>query len=313
MHGQQEKPLKAFLRELRVNTALPVTDGNGCCCQINPGKRYFTYLHIQITSGTYFSGSPTFCKGLESKPGSKSSIYSIGTAKSFTRAAFYRFKFLDNYLCTSVASNVLLQETGNITIPSTVVRTWNTGTYYARLTSTCLTNNNYRLPNIIVQQAFTVSPSTNSPICQGDMLNMSANTGGNSYTWSGPGSFSGAGRTASMNSENMSSGLYTCSATNACGTYSGSANVMITPHPIVASLTTSAICPGSTNGTITVVATGLSLQYTLNNGPTQLLPIFTNLSPATYSVGITSLLDRMCLLGTSYGGRYGCNSSAGTC
>jgi hypothetical protein len=265
--------------------SLTVTDGNGCSAKSTPVNVTLLPAYT-ITSGTYFSGSPTFCKGLNQNLVVRV-IYTPSASKSFT----VQLSTDSNFSTTTYSlAATLTSGAGNITIPSTVVRTWNTGTYYARLTSTCLTNNNYRLPNIIVQQAFTVSPSTNSPICQGDMLNMSANTGGNSYTWSGPGSFSGAGRTASMNSENMSSGLYTCSATNACGTYSGSANVMITPHPIVASLTTSAICPGSTNGTITVVATGLSLQYTLNNGPTQLLPIFTNLSPATYSVGITSLL-----------------------
>ncbi|NMD01584.1 MAG: T9SS type B sorting domain-containing protein, partial [Bacteroidales bacterium] len=103
--------------------------------------------------------------------------------------------------------------------------------------------------NIIVYQSPTAIVSSNSPICEGQSLQLNANNVSNaSYLWSGPNSFSSSQQNPSINNTTTNnSGTYSLTITDAnqCSAIA-SVNVTINPSPSVSITTSNPICNGST-------------------------------------------------------------------
>ena len=85
--------------------------------------------------------------------------------------------------------------------------------------------------------------SSNSPICQGFTLNLNS-SGGGTYSWAGPNSFSSALQNPSIpNATPGASGIYTVTVTNGC-TATLTVNVVVNPLPAASAGNNLTICNG---------------------------------------------------------------------
>jgi gliding motility-associated-like protein len=147
--------------------------------------------------------------------------------------------------------------------------------------------------NIIVYQSPTAIVSSNSPICEGQSLQLNANNVSNaSYLWSGPNSFSSSQQNPTLNNASINnSGSYSLTITDAnqCSAIS-SVNVTINPSPTVTITTSNPICNGST---LNISATSGYSSYSWQ-GPNNFqssqssfsIPNVSNLQSGTYTVTV---------------------------
>ncbi len=91
-----------------------------------------------------------------------------------------------------------------------------------------------------------VFPTSNSPICQNQSLNLSASLPGASYAWSGPNSFTSTIQNPTIaNSPTVATGTYQVTVTSSSGcTGSGSVSVVINPLPVIVITGDTTICSG---------------------------------------------------------------------
>lgn len=109
-----------------------------------------------------------------------------------------------------------------------------TGTYTLTATNTC--GDNMATVNIVVNEAPTAVAATANPnpVCEGTALNLSGSANGaTSYAWSGPNSFTSSQLNETINNFlSGNAGTYTLSATNSCGTTTGTVAVTLATSPI---------------------------------------------------------------------------------
>ena len=148
--------------------------------------------------------------------------------------------------------------------------------------------------------------SSNSPICDGSTLNLSASSiGGATYSWTGPNGFTSSTQNPSIaGATTAASGTYSVTATVAgCTGSAGTVSVTVNPTPAAPSLSSnSPVCSGTTLSLSTAFVAGATYSWTGPNGFTSSLqnPSITNVTTAaagTYSLTITVA---------------GCTSAAGT-
>jgi gliding motility-associated-like protein len=144
-----------------------------------------------------------------------------------------------------------------------------------------------------------VSINSNGPLCEGQILNLTASAG-TSYAWSGPNGFTSNLQNPTINNVAINNaGSYAVVVTNSNGcTNSASLTVSINPNTPVTASSNSPICEGD-NLTMNVSA-GSSYSWTGPNGFTSSIqnPIITNITTASsglYSVTVTNA----CGTGTS--------------
>lgn len=147
---------------------------------------------------------------------------------------------------------------------------------------------------------------SNSPICDGANINLTANTvSGGSYSWTGPNSFTSTVQNPSISAATFTNaGTYTSTVTvNGCTSPASTTSVTVNPIPSTPSpLNNSPVCSGNTLMLSTAAVSGATYTWTGPNGFTSALqnPSITNITTAgagTYSVTVTVL---------------GCTSSAGS-
>jgi len=99
--------------------------------------------------------------------------------------------------------------------------------------------------NVAVNTFITVIASSNSPICQGSNLNLTANAG-TTWSWSGPNNFVSSSQNPVLNNASPSvSGTYTVNVTNAQGcTGTAITTVIVNNNPIPVAGSNSQICEG---------------------------------------------------------------------
>ncbi len=139
---------------------------------------------------------------------------------------------------------------------------------------------------LVVNGSSVFVPTSNSPICENQTLNLSVPVTGNSYSWSGPNGFTSTLQNPTItNSTVAASGLYQVTVTSTGGcTSTGSLTVAVNPLPIVTIIGDTTICSGKST---TLTASGGD-SYLWSNGQN-----FTNInvSPTTqttYTVTATS-------------------------
>ncbi|MCE3227872.1 MAG: hypothetical protein K0S32_2423, partial [Bacteroidetes bacterium] len=139
--------------------------------------------------------------------------------------------------------------------------------------------------------------SGNSPICAGQNINFTISTGGFSYNWTGPNSFTANVQNPSVTgASTLATGIYSATATSGAGCISNVGTVSITVNPIPGAplpLSNSPICAGQ-NLNFTISPGGASYSWTGPNGFTSVLqnPTITNastLATGDYSVTATQL------------------------
>ena len=134
----------------------------------------------------------------------------------------------------------------NVTYQGTGVFTGLSGgvpyTVYAKDANGCVGFTNITLTN---PPLITVGASNNGPVCEGGSLTLTA-TGGTSYVWSGPNSFSSTANPAIINPASLAAaGLYSVTVTDGNGcSNTATTNVVINPTVVVGA---TLIAQGGTN------------------------------------------------------------------
>jgi gliding motility-associated-like protein len=144
----------------------------------------------------------------------------------------------------------------NPTINNAVVN--NSGSYTVVVTNSNGCTNSTSL-TVSINPNTPVTASSNSPICEGDNLTMNASAG-SSYSWTGPNGFTSSIQNPTItNITTASSGLYSVTVTNACGTGSSNTQVQVGQKPTAGiAVTQTVICEGDT---VYLAANGGSSYY----------------------------------------------------
>lgn len=166
------------------------------------------------------------------------------------------------------------------------------GSYRVRITknSGC---DSLSLPvTIAVNSLPTALASANAP-CAGQNLNLSLTTNGNTYSWTGPASFTSTQQNPiRTNSQTTMSGTYTVTVTNAAGcTTTSTTSVTVKTAP-TATVTANSPCAGQ-NLSLNLTTTGSSYAWAgpLAFSATQQNPVRTNSQPTmsgAYTVTVTN-------------------------
>ena len=146
--------------------------------------------------------------------------------------------------------------------------------------------------NVTVNPLPTPTAGSNSPVCTGNTINLTA-SGGTSYSWSGPGGFTSILQNPTRaNATVAMSGTYTVTVTNSNGcSATATTNVTVNPLPNTTAGSNSPVCTGNT---INLTASGgSSYSWSGPGGFTSTLqnPTRTNATAAmagTYTVTVTS-------------------------
>ncbi|WP_276131958.1 gliding motility-associated C-terminal domain-containing protein [Polluticoccus soli] len=133
----------------------------------------------------------------------------------------------------------------------------------------------------------TPTPSSNSPVCEGGTLNLTASTvSGATYTWTGPNSFTSAAQNPSItNVAPVNSGYYKITSTAyGCTSLPDSTLVVINPLPVAPTVANITHCQDIAAPPLTATGSGL-LWYTTATGGTGSA---TAITPSTSTPGTTT-------------------------
>lgn len=181
-----------------------------------------------------------------------------------------------------------------------------TGTYSLTVTVNGCTSSAGTTAVVIGTPLSTPSPSSNSPVCSGNTLNLTVSAiAGASYSWTGPNGFTSSLRNPSIASvTTAAAGTYSLTiSANGCTSPSGSTSVVIgTPLATPVPSSNSPVCAGGTLTLSTAAVVGATYSWTGPNGFSASVqnPSITSVTTAasgSYSVSVSAL---------------GCTSSAGT-
>jgi hypothetical protein len=156
------------------------------------------------------------------------------------------------------------------------------------------------------QTPSTPNPSSNSPVCSGNALNLSVGAVSNaSYAWSGPSGFTSTSQNPSLtNATTSMSGAYSLTTTvNGCSSGAGTVNVTINSSPAIPTPSSnSPICSGSSLNLATTTVANASYAWTGPNGYTSTQQNPTRTNSTTTMSGTYSLIITV----------NGCSSAAGS-
>ena len=188
---------------------------------------------------------------------------------------------------------------GGQTTQSIVVSPATTMTYTCEVTGVCGYKQTLQ-KTIVVNPLPTATASSNSPVCEGNILNLSA-SGGSSYIWSGPNGFSSNSQNPSINNvTTANNGNYYVTVTSSAGCSAiASTSVTVNPAPATPTVTANpnTICYGQSS-TINATGTGASSfqVYNSSTGGTMLGVTPLSVSPtATTTYYIQAVSSQGCV------------------
>ena len=170
------------------------------------------------------------------------------------------------------------------------------GTYSVTVTALGC-KNNAPLSTVAVINAVPVAPVTgsNSPLCVGDNLNLTADTIANTtYSWSGPNGFTSNVQNPSVTGVTVASaGLYTVTATiSGCASYPGSVTVVVNTIPATPVITSNGpVCAGANLNLSVNAVSGASYSWTGPNGFTLNAQDTSIISATASDSGIYTLIE----------------------
>jgi|GEM_PF-626994 gliding motility-associated-like protein len=152
---------------------------------------------------------------------------------------------------------------------------------------------------VVTVNALPATPvlSSNSPICAGSTLTLGTTSGGPTYTWTGPNSFtSGVQNPTIAGATTAASGTYSLVVTSGAGCGSALATIAVTVNPLPAATVASSnspICAGQTLNLNSTATTGTSFHWTGPNSFTSgvqnpSIAGATTAASGTYTVTTTS-------------------------
>lgn len=156
--------------------------------------------------------------------------------------------------------------------------------------------------NVVVNSTPTPTVGSNSPVCSGLTLNLTAN-GGTVYAWNGPNSFSSTQQNPTIsNVSNTANGTYTVTVTNVSGcSASATTSVVVNPIPTPVIGNNSPICESSTLNLTSNSATTYSW-----SGPNSFTS--TSQNPSVSGVGVLA----NGIYSVVHTNSFGCSASATT-
>ena len=216
-----------------LSYSITVMNGNGCVSQVYTGN-------VTVTAGPPATITPTptaVCIG------------GIINLSAPAGATTYLWSGNGIVLANSNATTAVPTASGNQTYGVTVT------------TAGCST---VATTSVTVNANPTASPSSNTPVCEGNTLNLTSTTA-TSYLWTGPNSFSSTVRNPDINNVSIAAGgTYTLSITNASGCTATATT------PVVINSTSAPTSPTATpsnftvSGTTTLTASGCSSPSTIS-------------------------------------------------
>ena len=121
------------------------------------------------------------------------------------------------------------------------------GVYTVKVSNTGCTVTATATVSVQVNPVPTAIPSSNSPICTGQTLQLSSNAGGSGYSWAATGFSSTEQSPSRSNSTTAMSGVYSFSIANSFGcTTTATINVNVYPAPNLSASSNSPLCEGKT-------------------------------------------------------------------
>ncbi|MBK8625314.1 MAG: SBBP repeat-containing protein [Saprospiraceae bacterium] len=146
--------------------------------------------------------------------------------------------------------------------------------------------------NVVVNSLPLVNSTSNGPLCEGNIINLSVN-GGVAFNWSGPNGFTNNVQNPTINNaSSLNAGVYTVTVTDTNGcSASTSTNVVVNPKPTAILSSNSPVCNG---GDISFqLSGGMSYNWQGPNGFVSMVqnPVVTNASAVnsgTYTVEVTN-------------------------
>jgi len=149
---------------------------------------------------------------------------------------------------------------------------------------------------VTVNPTPTATPGSNSPVCEGQTINLTAVTVGSAtYAWTGPNSFSSSTEDPSIsNATAANAGTYSLTVSeNGCSSAPATVSVTVNPLPVASVSSNSPVCAGSTINLSANTIASATYAWTGPNGfnsaaedPT--IPNATAANAGTYSLTITN-------------------------
>lgn len=194
-------------------------------------------------------------------------------ANNCTVMGAINISIINNPTVTVSSISICPQETGTLTAFGASSYTWNTGITGNTFSDTPLSTSNYTVSGellgcsstatatITLKALPTITLSSNTPICAGQALSLTANTG-LLYQWSGPNSFSSNIQNPVVSGASISnSGIYTLTLTamNNCSA-TATHTALINPTPTV-SIGAGTVCVNQTLGLFSNSPVGSTLLW----------------------------------------------------
>lgn len=164
--------------------------------------------------------------------GQSTSITASGTGTNVTYKVY-----------TAVSGGTLLGTTALSVTPTST----GTVTYYIESqngTDAACVNSTRAPVTVTVNPSPTINMSSNSPVCSDNTINLSA-TGGGTYSWSGPNTFTSSISNPTVSASVANSGVYSVTVTAVGCSSVSTISVSVNPTPTVTALSNGPVCDGT--------------------------------------------------------------------